>query len=74
VGKVILPSTIGGLFATRFHQIGSRSALNTSRNVPCGIEASRWDAAEGWLARGEVPRLPAARLEHPSRAATELVP
>ena len=31
-------------------------------------EAEPWDAADGWLARGEVPRLPDTRLEHPSRA------
>jgi neutral ceramidase len=37
-------------------------------------EAEPWDEAEGWLARGEVPRLPEARLEHPSRVATEVVP
>ena len=34
-------------------------------------EAEPWDDAAGWLARGEVPRLPEARLEHPSRTATE---
>jgi hypothetical protein len=37
-------------------------------------EAEPWDDAEGWLARGEVPRLPEARLEHPSRVVTEVVP
>jgi neutral ceramidase len=37
-------------------------------------EAEPWDGTEGWVARGEVPHLPDARLEHPSRAATELVP
>ena len=36
-------------------------------------EAEAWDAAEGWLARGEVPRLPDTPLEHPSRPATEVV-
>ena len=34
-------------------------------------EAEPWDDAAGWLARGEVPRLPETPLEHPSRAATE---
>ena len=33
-------------------------------------EAEPWDDAAGWVARGEVPRLPEARLEHPSRTAT----
>jgi neutral ceramidase len=28
-------------------------------------EASPWDAEEGWTARGEVPKLPEARLGHP---------
>jgi neutral ceramidase len=28
-------------------------------------EATPWDAEEGWTARGEVPKLPEARLEHP---------
>jgi neutral ceramidase len=36
-------------------------------------EVEPWDEAEGWLARGEVPRLPEPRLEHPSRVATEVV-
>lgn len=36
-------------------------------------EAEPWDDAEGWLARGEVPRLPEPRLEHPSRASAKPV-
>ncbi len=32
-------------------------------------EAEPYDGADGWLARGEVPRLASAPLEHPSRAA-----
>ena len=37
-------------------------------------EAEPWDAAAGWLARGEVPRLPDTPLEHPSRVASEVTP
>jgi neutral ceramidase len=36
-------------------------------------ESEPWDTAKGWLARGEVPRLPDTPLEHPSRTATEAV-
>jgi hypothetical protein len=36
-------------------------------------DAQPWDDAGGWLAYGDVPRLPKARLEHPSRAASEAV-
>ena len=47
-----IPSTSGGRFATRFHQIGSRSGWKHSTNVPCGIEARRWLATCGssWCA------------------------
>ena len=37
-------------------------------------EAEPWDSAAGWLARGEVPRLPDTPLEHPSRVASEATP
>jgi hypothetical protein len=37
-------------------------------------DSEPWDDADGWLARGEVPRLPAARLEHPSRLGVEVAP
>ena len=33
-------------------------------------ESTPWDAAEGWLARGELPTLAPTPLEHPSRSAT----
>ena len=65
----------GGRLATRFHQIGSRAGLNTSRNVPCGIEASRWVAIWGssWWRHRDVEgdaRLPprgATRSGRPTR-------
>jgi hypothetical protein len=37
-------------------------------------EAEPWDAGDGWLARGDVPKLPDTPLEHPSRAGTEAAP
>jgi hypothetical protein len=37
-------------------------------------ESEPWDAAKGWVARGEAPKLPGVRLEHPSRVATAVVP
>ena len=37
-------------------------------------DAAPWDDADGWLARGELPRLPEAKLEHPSRVASAVAP
>jgi hypothetical protein len=37
-------------------------------------EVEPFDASEGWLARGEAPRLPETRLEHPSRSTAEVAP
>ena len=37
-------------------------------------EAEPWDGANGWTARGDLPRLEPATLEHPSRTASEARP
>jgi neutral ceramidase len=66
--SVGLPS----LFDPRVERILVETGVRLAERLFPGAEP--WDDADGWLARGEVPKLPPARLEHPSRASREAAP
>jgi hypothetical protein len=60
--SVGLPS----LFDTSVEQILVETGVRLAEEL--FPEAEPWRAADGWTARGEVPRLPEPRLDHPSKS------
>ena len=59
--SVGLPS----LFDTSVEQILVETGVRLAERV--FPDAEPWDATGGWVARGDVPRLPEPRIDHPSR-------
>lgn len=65
--SVGLPS----LFDPSVEQICVETGVRLAERLFPDVEP--WESANGWTARGEVPRLEPASLEHPSRAASTVV-